>query len=222
MSQLLGNGALLFLYCMTFSEPDCDEKTTVAHWPQKKKQNKIFLTIAEIHNPNFITSNIQNPGPKKSMKTIEHYLISSWYYCSGFSKIPFHSWAQVSRDKIFFSICEKFPGFRKDSWIVNYFQFSWKVFMDLWIKPGFEIVFSIWQPFQKQFVSKIVILNIFFRFINISVLSLFTFCKDLHLQPLNQEMFMRLKLKDHDFFCKNLFGSHWYWHVAFGYSHFTG
>ena len=78
MSQLLGNGALLFLYCMTFSEPDCDEKTTVAHRPQKKKKKKKkFLTIAEIHNPNFITSNIQNPGPKKSMKTTEHYLISS-------------------------------------------------------------------------------------------------------------------------------------------------
>ena len=34
--------------------------------------------------------------------------ISLWYYCSGFSKIPFHGWAQVSRDKTFFSICKNF------------------------------------------------------------------------------------------------------------------
>ena len=34
--------------------------------------------------------------------------ISLRYYCSGFSKIPFHGWAQVSRDKTFFLICKNF------------------------------------------------------------------------------------------------------------------
>ena len=33
------------------------ENTTVTHRPQNK-QKKIFLTIAEIHDPNFITSKI--------------------------------------------------------------------------------------------------------------------------------------------------------------------
>ena len=55
----------------------------------------------------------------------------------------------------------KFSGFWKDSWIVNYFWFSWRLLVDLRIKPGFKIVFSIWQSFQKRFFLKISILNIF-------------------------------------------------------------
>ena len=43
----------------------------------------------------------------------------------------------------------KFSGFLKDYWIVNYFRFSWKLFEDLWIKPGFEIV----SRFDKLFKS---------------------------------------------------------------------
>ena len=31
-------------------------------------------------------------------------------------------------------------------------EFPRNLFVDLWIKQGFEIVFSIWQPFQKRFV----------------------------------------------------------------------
>ena len=64
--------------------------------------------------------------------------------------------ASVTRQNIFIDLL-KFSGFGKDSWIVKYFRFSWKLFMDLWIEPGFEIVFLTWQTFQKQFVLKISI-----------------------------------------------------------------
>ena len=81
---------------------------------------------------------------------------------------------RVTRQNIFIDL-RKFSGFGKDSWIVNYFRFSWKLFMDLWIEPGFEIVFLTWKTFQKQFVLKISILNIFSDLQNIYGLSLFGF-----------------------------------------------
>ena len=93
----------------------------------------------------------------------EHYLERGFLYDTTVQALAKHH--STARHKCYmtkyFSQLQKFPGFKKDSWIVKYFQFSWKLFLDLWIKPGFEIVFSIWQPFQKQFVSRIVILNIF-------------------------------------------------------------
>ena len=69
----------------------------------------------------------------------------------------------------------KFSGSWKDSWIVNYFLFSWRLLVDRRIKPGFDIVLSIWQPFQKRFFLKISILNIFSDLQNIFGLSLFGF-----------------------------------------------
>ena len=55
----------LFPYCVTFDEscPYKKKKYSNAH-THKNKQNQTFLTITEIHNPNFITSKIQTPGPK--------------------------------------------------------------------------------------------------------------------------------------------------------------
>ena len=57
----------------------------------------------------------------------------------------------VTWQNIFLDL-QKFSGFWKDSGTVNYFQFSWELLMDLWIKPGFEIVFLIWKTFLKWFV----------------------------------------------------------------------
>ena len=71
--------------------------------------------------------------------------------------------ASVTWQNIFLDL-RTFSGLWKGSWIVNYFRFSWKLFVDLWIKPGFEIDFSIWQTSQNRFVWKISILNIFFGF----------------------------------------------------------
>ena len=39
-------------------------KNTTATHTHKNNQNQTFLTITEIHDPNFITSKIQNPDPK--------------------------------------------------------------------------------------------------------------------------------------------------------------
>ena len=61
----------------------------------------------------------------------------------------FHGRAQMSRYKTFFAIWEIF-GLRKDYWIVDYFRLSWNLSVDLWIKPGFEIAFSIWQTFKSD------------------------------------------------------------------------
>ena len=82
--------------------------------------------------------------------------------------------ARVTRQNTFLDL-RKLSGLWKDSWIVNYFRFSWKLFVDLWIKPGFEIDFSIWQTFQKRFVQKMSILNIFSDLQNIFGLSLVGF-----------------------------------------------
>ena len=68
---------------------------------------------------------------------------------NGVNVICAHGRAQMSSDKTFFSICEIF-GLRKDSWVVDYFRLSWNLFVDLWIKPGFEIAFSIWQTFKSD------------------------------------------------------------------------
>ena len=57
----------------------------------------------------------------------------------------------VTWQNIFLNL-QKFSGLWKDSWTVNYIQFSWELLVDLWIKPGFEIVFSIWKTFPKWFV----------------------------------------------------------------------
>ena len=93
----------------------------------------------------------------------EYYLERGFHYDTTVQVLAKHhsTAAHKCHTTKYFSQLQKFSGFKKDSWIVKYFQFSWKLFLDLWIKPGFEIVFSIWQPFQKQFVSRIVILNIF-------------------------------------------------------------
>ena len=82
--------------------------------------------------------------------------------------------ASVTWQNIFLDL-RKFSGLQKDSWIVNYSRFSWKLFVDLWIKPGFKIDFSIWETSQKRFVWKISILNIFSDLQNIFGLSLFGF-----------------------------------------------
>ena len=120
----------------------------------------------------------------------EYYLERGFHYDTTVQVLAKHHSTAAHKCHMtkYFSQLQKFSGFKKDSWIVKYFQFSWKLFLDLWIKPGFEIVFSIWQPFQKQFVSRIVILNIFFRFLNIFALSLFTFCKDFHVQPKSRDV----------------------------------
>ena len=54
------------------------------------------------------------------------------------------------------------------------------------MKPGFEIDFSIWQTFQKRFVWKISILNIFSDLQNISTLFPFGFRRQ---GPLNDQIF---------------------------------
>ena len=79
--------------------------------------------------------------------------------------------AQVSRDNIFLDL-RKFFGFGKILGLRGIF-YSWKLFMDLWIKAGLEIDFSVWQTFQKRFVQKISILNISSDLQNIFGLSLF-------------------------------------------------
>ena len=76
----------------------------------------------------------------------------------------------ISRSAQIFWILERFLN-------CELLSIWWKLFVDLWIKPGFEIVFSIWQPFQKRFVLKISILNIFSDLQNIFGLSLFGFRK---------------------------------------------
>ena len=50
----------------------------------------------------------------------------------------------ISRSAQIFWILERFLN-------CELLSIWWKLFVDLWIKPGFEIVFSIWQPFQKRF-----------------------------------------------------------------------
>ena len=67
---------------------------------------------------------------------------------NGVNVICAHGRAKMSRDKTFFSICEIF-GLMKDSWVVDYFRLSWNLFVDLWIKPGFQIAFSIWKTFKS-------------------------------------------------------------------------
>ena len=93
----------------------------------------------------------------------------------GVNVICAHGRAQMSSDKTFFSICEIF-GLRKDSWVVDYFRLSWNLFVDLWIKPGFEIAFSIWQTFKSDLPMRYW-LWIFFRICTILFfrLSLFGF-----------------------------------------------
>ena len=57
----------LFPYCVTFGEscPYKKKNYSNAHTHKNKnRQNQTFLTITEIHNPNFITSKIQTPDPK--------------------------------------------------------------------------------------------------------------------------------------------------------------
>ena len=66
--------------------------------------------------------------------------------------------ASVTWQNIFLDL-RKFFGFGKILGLRGIF-YSWKLFMDLWIKPGLEIDFSVWQTFQKRFVQKISILNI--------------------------------------------------------------
>ena len=64
ISQLHGHSALSVPYCMTLGESRWwQKKTTVMH-TLENKLNKIFPTITEIHNLNFISSKIQNPGEK--------------------------------------------------------------------------------------------------------------------------------------------------------------
>ena len=79
--------------------------------------------------------------------------------------------AQESRDIIFLDL-RKFFGFGKILGLRGIF-YSWKLFMDLWIKPGLEIDLSVWQTFQKRFVQKISILNISSDLQNIFGSSLF-------------------------------------------------
>ena len=76
----------------------------------------------------------------------------------------------ISRSAQIFWILERFLN-------CELISIWWKLFVDLWVKPGFEIGFSIWQPFQKRFVLKISILNIFSDLKNIFGLSLFGFRK---------------------------------------------
>ena len=79
--------------------------------------------------------------------------------------------ASVTWHNIFLDL-RKFFGFGKILGLRGIF-YSWKLFMDLWIKPGLEIDFSVWQTFQKRFVQKISILNISSDLQNIFGLSLF-------------------------------------------------
>ena len=89
------------------------------------------------------------------------------------NKVP-TTGASVTWQNIFLDL-RKFPGSWKDSWIVNFLRFSLKLSVDLCTKPGFKIVFSIWQTFQKRFVQVISILNIFSDLQNIFRLSLLGF-----------------------------------------------
>ena len=79
--------------------------------------------------------------------------------------------ASVTWHNIFLDL-RKFFGFGKILGLRGIF-YSWKLFMDLWIKPGLEIDFSVWQTFQKRFVQKLSILNISSDLQNIFGLSLF-------------------------------------------------
>ena len=75
--------------------------------------------------------------------------------------------AQVTRDKIFFRICNIFLDLATILGFVNFFGIYKIIFVDSIILLRFVIVFQIWSTLQRWFPKNITTWNIFSDFGNI-------------------------------------------------------